>query len=80
MNDTEQAKIIQLWKVAEAANEVLGNLIDAGDYGPEVAESANPIDREGSPWYSDLARLCVALDQLYNTPEADRTFTEEVAP
>ncbi len=63
MADTFEARA---WALYDAANELLCNLIDAGQYGPEPADVSEddsyPRDEEGAPWYDDLWALKQTLE------------------
>ena len=54
--------------VVEAARELLNNLIDSDEHGPELGCDKNkyPLDQAGDPWYSD----CWKLYQAFNIYDA----------
>ena len=59
--------------VVEAARELLNNLIDCDEHGPELGCDKNkyPLDQAGDPWYSD----CWKLYQAFNTYDAITMLT-----
>ncbi|MFZ5832435.1 MAG: hypothetical protein ACOY3P_20300 [Planctomycetota bacterium] len=73
-------------RLLEAANTLLENIIDSGDFGPDefgdTAEGGNvaafPRDDEGTPWYPDVWELKEAVDatrldrQIYDSAHALR--------
>jgi hypothetical protein len=51
----------------DAASELLGNIYDAGQQGPDIVsdDDSYQVDEDGDPVYSDVFALQQAVDALW---------------
>lgn len=60
------AEVDPIVRLVSAVEDLLQNMIDVGDYGPETDETGEsyPHDEDGDPWFHDVWELNEALPHV----------------